>query len=105
MSDQDPPVSKPEESVPPQPQPSEHLNIKVTDNNNEVFFKIKRTTQLKKLMDAFCERQGKSPSTVRFLFDGERVQSNDTPDTVSFLCRIWQYCPKFLMSNFSFPYP
>merc|ERR1712230_95691 len=49
---------------------SEHLNIKVTDNNNEVFFKIKRTTQLKKLMDAFCERQGKAPNSVRFLFDG-----------------------------------
>ena len=29
----------------PEGQPvSEHLNIKVTDNNNEVFFKIKRTT-------------------------------------------------------------
>ena len=62
----------------------EHLNIKVTDNNNEVFFKIKRTTQLKKLMDAFCDRQGKMPSTVRFLFEGTRVQGGDTPDTVSF---------------------
>ena len=41
MSDQDIPVGKPEESVPPQPQPTEHLNIKVTDNNNEVFFKYK----------------------------------------------------------------
>lgn len=62
---------------------SEHLNIKVTDNNNEVFFKIKRTTALKKLMDAFCERQGKAPSSVRFLFDGSRVQATDSPDTVS----------------------
>ncbi|KAF2102929.1 ubiquitin family protein [Rhizodiscina lignyota] len=64
------------------PQASEHLNIKVTDNNNEVFFKIKRSTALKKLMDAFCERQGKSPTAVRFLFDGQRVQPNDTPDTL-----------------------
>lgn len=64
------------------PAPVEHLNIKVTDNNNEVFFKIKRTTQLKKLMDAFCERQGKQLSTVRFLFDGTRVRPEDTPDTV-----------------------
>lgn len=63
--------------------PSEHLNIKVTDNNNEVFFKIKRTTQLKKLMDAFCERQGKAPTSVRFLFDGSRVQPTDSPETVS----------------------
>lgn len=61
---------------------SEHLNIKVTDNNNEVFFKIKRSTALKKLMDAFCDRQGKLPTTVRFLFDGQRVQPTDTPDTV-----------------------
>lgn len=60
----------------------EHLNIKVTDNNNEVFFKIKRTTQLKKLMDAFCDRQGKIPATVRFLFDGTRVRPDDTPETV-----------------------
>ncbi|GLI73856.1 SUMO protein smt3 [Penicillium ochrochloron] len=62
--------------------PSEHLNIKVTDNNNEVFFKIKRSTQLKKLMDAFCDRQGKQMSTVRFLFDGTRVRPEDTPDTL-----------------------
>ncbi|KAF2248701.1 ubiquitin-like protein [Trematosphaeria pertusa] len=61
---------------------SEHLNIKVTDNNNEVFFKIKRTTQLKKLMDAFCDRQGKNISSVRFLFDGQRVQPTDNPETL-----------------------
>jgi len=66
-----------------EPQQSEHLNIKVTDNNNEVFFKIKRTTQLKKLMDAFCERQGKSASSVRFLFDGTRVNGSDNPESVS----------------------
>ncbi|PGG95098.1 hypothetical protein AJ79_10265 [Helicocarpus griseus UAMH5409] len=62
--------------------PVEHLNIKVTDNNNEVFFKIKRSTQLKKLMEAFCQRQGKDISSVRFLFDGTRVRQDDTPDTL-----------------------
>lgn len=61
---------------------SEHLNIKVTDNNNEVFFKIKRSTKLEKLMTAFCERQGKSLQSVRFLFEGQRVQPADTPDTL-----------------------
>jgi hypothetical protein len=66
----------------PDDQP-EHLNIKVTDSNNEVFFKIKRTTALKKLMDAFCERQGKSPTSVRFLFDGVRVNPDHTPESVS----------------------
>ena len=61
---------------------SEHLNIKVTDNNNEVFFKIKRTTALSKLMNAFCDRQGKQLTTVRFLFDGARVNPTDSPDSV-----------------------
>ena len=65
----------------------EHLNIKVTDNNSEVFFKIKRTTQLKKLMDAFCERQGKSFQSCRFLFDGQRVIPTHTPDEVSQACQ------------------
>ncbi|KHN98547.1 Small ubiquitin-related modifier, SUMO [Metarhizium album ARSEF 1941] len=61
---------------------AEHLNLKVTDNNNEVFFKIKRSTKLEKLMNAFCERQGKSPASVRFLFEGSRCQPTDTPDAV-----------------------
>ncbi|KAI4191334.1 MAG: hypothetical protein L6R41_000121 [Letrouitia leprolyta] len=65
-----------------EPPKTEHLNIKVTDNNNEVFFKIKRTTALSKLMNAFCERQGKNLNTVRFLFDGARVNPTDSPDSL-----------------------
>ena len=65
------------------PVQTEHLNIKVSDNNNEVFFKIKRNTKLEKLMNAFCERQGKTMGSLRFLFDGSRVQPGDTPDSVS----------------------
>ncbi|MCJ1259905.1 hypothetical protein MMC24_007744 [Lignoscripta atroalba] len=80
MSDQD---QSPGAGNKPEDQPqSEHLNIKVTDNNNEVFFKIKRTTALKKLMDAFCDRQGKTPASVRFLFDGARVNPTDSPDSL-----------------------
>ena len=83
MSDHDQsPSGAPADAPVPQ---SEHLNIKVTDGNNEVFFKIKRSTKLEKLMNAFCERQGKQISTVRFLFDGTRVQPTDSPDTVSLL--------------------
>lgn len=62
------------------PAGGEHLNIKVTDSNNEVFFKIKRTTKLEKLMRAFCDRQGKDSNTVRFLFDGVKVAKDDTPE-------------------------
>ena len=96
---------------------SEHLNIKVTDNNNEVFFKIKRTTALQKLMNAFCERQGKNLSSVRFLFDGARVNPTDSPDSVSHIVSsssalpgptsytllsliILRYCPYLQSSQF-----
>ncbi|KAH0498815.1 Ubiquitin-like protein [Trichoderma ghanense] len=78
MADND--NQSPQDNVPPPN--TEHLNIKVTDNNNEVFFKIKRSTKLEKLMTAFCERQGKSLNSVRFLFDGTRVQPTDTPDAL-----------------------
>ncbi|KAF9414400.1 hypothetical protein BGZ94_000406 [Podila epigama] len=60
---------------------SEHINLKVVGSDQtEVFFKIKRSTQLKKLMEAYCERQGKSVQSVRFLYDGERIQATNTPN-------------------------
>ncbi|KAI4237927.1 MAG: hypothetical protein LQ349_001468 [Xanthoria aureola] len=79
---------------------AEHLNIKVTDNNNEVFFKIKRTTALSKLMNAFCERQGKNLNTVRFLFDGARVNPSDSPDSanVPVLLTSWRW-PTAILSK------
>ena len=40
---------------------AQHINIKVkAQDGTEIFFKIKRSTQLKKLMDAYCQRQGLS---------------------------------------------
>ncbi|OZJ04270.1 Ubiquitin-like protein pmt3/smt3 [Bifiguratus adelaidae] len=74
MSDSEKPVEKKEEG-------GQHINLKVVgSDHNEVFFKIKRTTQLKKLMDAYCERQGKATSSVRFLYDGQRIQPTNTPN-------------------------
>ena len=33
-------------------------------------------------MNAYCERVGKEANTVRFLFDGERIQPESTPEDV-----------------------
>lgn len=49
---------------------------------NEVQFKIKRTTYLKKLMDAYCARMGTSSGSYRFLFDGHRINDDDTPESL-----------------------
>jgi small ubiquitin-related modifier len=46
-----------------------------------VFFKIKRKTAMRKLMDAYCRRQGQVPGSVRFTFDGNRVNPDSTPDS------------------------
>lgn len=74
---------------PPQPmseQPKEekpdntHINLKVSDGTAEIFFKIKKTTPMKRLMEAFCKRQGKSMESLRFLIDGTRVSPDNTPE-------------------------
>eukprot|EP00494_Astrolonche_serrata_P027054 UN27317 len=60
---------------------NQHLNLKVkSQDGNEVYFKVKKTTQLNKLMSAYCSRVGKELGTVRFLFDGERIQPEATPE-------------------------
>ena len=53
-----------------------------TQDGNEVFFKIKRSTQLKKLMGAYCDRQSQSLESIAFLFDGKRLRPEQTPDEV-----------------------
>ena len=58
-----------------------HLQLRVrSPHGQEVFFRIKRRTQLQKLMRAYCHRLGLSEDSVRFLFDGDRIQGTHTPE-------------------------
>nr|KYP34154.1 Ubiquitin-like protein SMT3 [Cajanus cajan] len=63
-----------------------HINLKVKGqlnfvvDGNEVFFRIKRSTQLKKLMNAYCDRQSVDFNSIAFLFDGRRLRAEQTPD-------------------------
>lgn len=66
--------------TPKEEKPDTHINIKVSDGSAEIFFKIKRSTPMKRLMEAFCKRQGKSIDSLRFLVDGARVLPDNTPD-------------------------
>ncbi|KAI9015413.1 SMT3 suppressor of mif two 3-like 1 [Hyaloraphidium curvatum] len=43
----------------------------------------KRTTQLKKLMDAYVAKTGVDPTAIRFLYEGQRLQPGQTPDELS----------------------
>ncbi|MQM18684.1 hypothetical protein Taro_051676 [Colocasia esculenta] len=49
-------------------------------DGNEVFFRIKRSTQLRKLMNAYCDRQSVDFNSIAFLFDGRRLRGEQTPD-------------------------
>merc|ERR1712190_251494 len=47
---------------------------------SEVQFKIKKSTPLRKLMDAYCSRLGLTAAQVRFMVDGERISADDTAE-------------------------
>jgi len=62
------------------PEDPNTINLRVvSQDGNEVYFKIKKQTALRKLMDAYCQRQGIDPNSIRFLYDGERIQVEQTP--------------------------
>ena len=59
------------------------INLKVvTQDGKEIFFKCKISTPLQKLMSAFCNRQGVAAASVRFMFDGKRIDPEATPADV-----------------------
>jgi len=41
--------------------------------------KVKTTTPLKKVFEAAEKRFGRDPGTFKFIYDGERLQPQDTP--------------------------
>ncbi|KAB2602135.1 small ubiquitin-related modifier 1-like [Pyrus ussuriensis x Pyrus communis] len=69
-----------EEGKKPPDQPA-HINLKVKgQDGNEVFFRIRHTTQLKKLMTAYCDRVSVDMNSIAFLFDGRRLRPEQTPE-------------------------
>jgi len=80
MSENDPTTNGQEGQQADQPAPSEHLNLKVkAQDGNEVYFKVKKTTQFSKVMSAYCKKVGADLESVRFLFDGQRLRPDQTP--------------------------
>merc|ERR1719210_2892675 len=62
---------------------NEQLNLKVIGQDGEIVqFKIKRSTPFRKLINAYCDRSRLSASTVRFMFDGNRINDTDTPKSM-----------------------
>ena len=56
------------------------LNIRIRDQTGEeTFFKVKLTTKLDKVFNAYSTRKGVAYTDLRLYFDGSRVRGNQTP--------------------------
>jgi small ubiquitin-related modifier len=56
------------------------INIKVRDSSGEeMVFRVKRNTPMKKIFEAYAQRMGVRQETLKFSFDGERMKDEDTP--------------------------
>ena len=42
-------------------------------------FKVKRSTKFEKVISAFCDKKSWDVRSVKFLFDGQRIQPEQTP--------------------------
>ncbi|GMI27573.1 hypothetical protein TeGR_g1229 [Tetraparma gracilis] len=59
------------------------MNITVKDSSGkEIHYSVKATTKMSKIMKNYVSAQGLDVSSVRFLFDGERVGADDTPTSL-----------------------
>lgn len=57
-----------------------------SQDSSEIDFKMKKSTQMRKLMDAYCNRQGVSVDSLRFYTpDGERISPEKTVEEVGIL--------------------
>ena len=56
------------------------ISLKVVgQDGSEVYFKIRQHMSLNKLFEAYCSRQGISSTAIRFLYDGRRINPDQTP--------------------------
>lgn len=63
--------------------PSVQIKV-VNQQGEEIFFKVKMTTPMSRVFQAYCSRSGQSTNSIRFLYDGQRVVPSDTPEKLEF---------------------
>ena len=62
---------------------TEYIKLKVVgQDSNEIHFRVKQTTQMGKLMKSYSERVGVPVTSLRFLFDGRRINDDESPSAL-----------------------
>ncbi|CAG9540858.1 unnamed protein product [Cercopithifilaria johnstoni] len=70
-------------SGPPPASSSEYIKLRVVgQDSNEVHFRVKFGTSMGKLKKSYADRMGVDVGSLRFLFDGRRINDEDTPKTL-----------------------
>ena len=60
------------------------VNLTITDpNGEEVYFKVKKTAKMRRLFQAYCKRLGVDHETMRFFYQGERINEESTPEELT----------------------
>ena len=62
---------------------TECIKLKVVGQySNEIHFRVKMTTAMGKLKKSYSERVGVPVTSLRFLFDGKRINDDETPNSL-----------------------
>ena len=81
---QDGAAAENEQQDPVAPEAAGRITIFFEDlNQARMTFKLKTTTKFKKAMDKWAENAQRDVQSLRFLFDGIRMQDDSTPQSVS----------------------
>jgi len=82
---------------------TEYIKLKVVgQDSNEIHFRVKMTTQMGKLKKSYSERVGVPVSSLRFLFDGRRINDDETPKQVSYFLRVLHWLDQTFWAHCSF---
>lgn len=73
-------MSEPAAGAPKPEGGDDYIKLKVVgQDNSEVHFKVKLSTNMCKLKKSYSDRQGVPVTSLRFLFDGRRINDDETP--------------------------
>ncbi|CAD7695746.1 unnamed protein product [Ostreobium quekettii] len=67
----------------PKVEKGEPINVVVKDQHGiELHFKVRKTTKFDKIMKAYCDKKSFQLNQLRFLYDGERLKPDQSPEEV-----------------------
>ncbi|GAA5907012.1 hypothetical protein JCM8208_004487 [Rhodotorula glutinis] len=62
---------------------TQHISLKIQGAGfPDLVIKVKKTTKLSKMMNAYCQRAGKALNEVRFMYEGQRLNGESLVESL-----------------------